>query len=362
MDLEEDATIFFRISADFPREDVEAIAARLAGSNSLIPGFIAPPAGLVSIEALLYAELIDRSSTVVLLDRNVASRMAKIAKEGVRRPLDGPSQVAVDLMALSQSMNLDLEPVIAFRELAHAHGNEAAIEELQWFRSADVGQARAWIDVALGRADALPSTPPADREEYNLAQPFHRWRCNYVVLLKAAELELSPLSPRERAERLYQWMASDFIIAGPAALYSSMFFSPFAAKAGLFKQLRSRDRQRALTGIRNAAWDVTYLSDLSRRAMTEPYESKRFLLATADRALAEIAPLLFLDAEDMAGFEIALAARVESWWRGDAAAVARFATDAMAEAESRPPPEGPEGVEDYVGYLIGLGEQKILDG
>ncbi|ARS28306.1 hypothetical protein [Sphingomonas sp. KC8] len=141
-----------------------------------------------------------------------------------------------------------------------------------------------------------------------------------------------------------------------------MFFSPFAAKAGLFKQLRSPDRQRALTGIRNAAWDVTYLSDLSRRAMTEPYETKRFLLATADRALAEIAPLLFIDAEDMAGFETALAARVEPWWRGDAAAVARFATDAMAEAESRPPPEGPEGVDDYVGYLMGLGEQKILGG
>ncbi|HEX7821004.1 MAG TPA: hypothetical protein VF463_10345, partial [Sphingobium sp.] len=106
MDLEDDANIFFRISADFPREDVEAIASRLAGSNSLIPGFIAPAAGLVSLEALLYAELIDGSSTVVLVDRNVASRMAKIAKEGVRRPLDGPTQVAVDLMALSQSMNL----------------------------------------------------------------------------------------------------------------------------------------------------------------------------------------------------------------------------------------------------------------
>lgn len=360
MDLEEDANIFFRISADFPKDDVEAIASRLANSNSLIPGFIAPPAGLVALEALLYAELIDQSSTVVILDRNVASRMAKIAKEGARRPLDAPTQVAVDLMALSQSMNLDLEPVIAFRELAHAHGNDAALDELQWFRAADVGQARAWIDVALGRADALPSSAPGDREDHDLAQPFHRWRCNYVVLLKAAELELSSLSPRERAEQLYKWMASDFIIAGPAALYSSMFFSPFATKAGLFKQLRSPDRQRALTGIRNAAWDVTYLSDLTRRVMSEPYESKRFLLATADTALAEIAPLLFIDAEDMAGFQAELAAKTETWWRRDAPAVAQFAVDAMQEAESRPPPEAPEGVDDYVGYLMGLGEAKIL--
>lgn len=360
MDLEDDANIFFRIAADFPREDVEEIASRLASSNSLIPGFIPPPVGLVSIEALLYAELVDQSNTVVLLDRNVASRMAKIAREGARRPLDGPTQVAVDLMALSQSMNLDLEPVIAFRELAHAHGNDAALEELQWFRAADVGQAHAWIDVALGRTDALPSTAPADREEYDLAQPFHRWRCNYVVLLKAAELELSPLSPLERAERLFKWMVSDFIVAGPAATYSAMFFSPFAAKAGLFKQLRSPDRQRALTGIRNAAWDVTYLSDLSRRAMSEPYESKRFLLATADRALAEIAPLLFVDAEDLGAFERELGSKMGPWWRGDAAALARFTAEAITEAENRGPPEGPEGVDDYVGHLMGIGEGKIL--
>jgi len=360
MDLEEDATILFRISSDFPRRDVEKIAGRLASSNSLIPGFIAPEVGLVSLQALLYAELIDRSETIVLLDRNIASRMAKIAREGARRPFDGPTQIAVDLMALSQSMNLDLEPVIAFRELAHNHGNEAALEELRWFRAADTGQAQAWIDVALGRADALPTTPAVEREDYDLSQPFHRYRCNYAVLLKAAELELSGKPPPDRMADLCRWMVSDFIVAGPATLYCAMFFSPFAAKAGLFKYLRSPHRQRALTGIRNAAWDVTYLSDLSRRAMTESFETKRNLLATADQALAEIAPLLFIDAEDFDAFEASLASLLEPWWGKDASSIAGCIASGIDAGRTRPSPQAPEEVEDYVGDLIAAGERRVL--
>jgi len=362
MDLEEDATVFFRIAPDFPREDVEFIASRLAASNSLVPGFIPPSAGPISLEALLYAELIDETGTVVLLDRNIASRMAKITREGASRPLDGPTQVAVDLMALSQSMNLDLEPVIAFRELAQGQGNDAALEELRWFRAADHGQAHAWIDVALGRADALPSVPDSDKEDHDLAAPLHRWRCNYAVLLKAAELELMPLPPKDRMARLLDWMASDFIIAGPAALFCAMFFSPFASKAGLFKHLRSPDRRRALSGIRNAAWDVTYLSGLSRRVIAEPYETKRHLLATADRALAEIAPLMFIDAQDMETFGQALCVQIEPWWRRDAAAVASWFASAITTGAQRLPPEAAKGVTDYVGDLIANGERQMLTG
>lgn len=360
MNLEEDATILFRISQDFPYADVEEIAGRLAGSNSLIPGFIAPEVGLVSLQAMLYAELIDQSETVVLLDRNIASRMAKIARDGARRPFDGPTQIAVDLMALSQSMNLNLEPVIAFRELAHNHGNEAALEELRWFRAADTGQAHAWIDVALGRADSLPASPTVEHETYDLAEPFHRYRCNYAALLKAAQLELDATPPHGRMADLCEWMVSDFIVAGPAALYCAMFFSPFASKAGLFKHLRSPDRQRALTGIRNAAWDVTYLSDLSRRAINESFETKRFLLATADQALAEIAPLLFIDAESSEAFEVTLAALIKPWWRKDAAAIAAFIASAMEAGCTRPPPQAAKGAEDYVGDLIAAGEQSVL--
>lgn len=360
MELEEDATILFSLGGNFPYEDVKTIAARVAASNSLVPGFIAPVAGLTSIEAFLYSELIDQASTTVIVDRNVASRMAQIARDGAVHPLNGPTQIAVDLMALAQSVNLNIDPSIAFHELAHLNGNAEASEELQWFRAADHGQAQAWIDVALKRKDALPLSAPAAQEDYDLSKPLFRWRRNYTVLLKAAELELSNLSPKERMLALLDWMISDFMLAGPAAIYCSMYFAPLAMKAGMFKQLRSPNRDRALNGIKNAAWDVTYLSELVRHATSSNHDSDRFILATADKAVAQVAPLLFLDAEDLPDLEAKLSAQFEKWWQADSVSLAKSFASAMALAMERSPPQHGSQSEDPVGDLIAIGEESIL--
>lgn len=360
MKLEESATIHINLDPRFPMNDVQAIAARVAVSKSLVPGYIPPAVGLTSLEAFFFAELITGTSTVILVDRNVVSRMAKIARSGALRPFDTPTQFAVDLMALSQAVNLDIEPSIAFHELAHYQGNEEACEELRWFRAADFGQAQAWIDIALGRTDALPVAEPAPRQELNLAFPLGRWRRNYAALLKAAQLELTPMAPQDRLVNLLDWMISDFFFAGPAALYACMYLSPFASKAGMFKSLRSPERQRALTGIRNAAWDVTYLSDMVRRVTQDPYETKRYLLATADKAVAQIAPLLFIDAGDVLGYQVALSRELDHWWRGDAASIAAHFAAAIDAMEGRPAPQGPVGAVDFVGDLIEQGEAAVL--
>lgn len=81
--LQEDATIAFRLDPDFPRSDVEEIGERLMASGALTPGFIAPPAGLLALEAMLFAEHIEGIPTVLLPDRNVVTRMARVAREGV---------------------------------------------------------------------------------------------------------------------------------------------------------------------------------------------------------------------------------------------------------------------------------------
>lgn len=74
-----------------------------------------------------------------------------------------------------------------------------------------------------------------------------------MVALKAAELELSPMAPIERAKSLLRWMFEDFFLAVPAAIFAAMYFSPFANKRRLLNQLRPTDRERTIAGIRNAA-------------------------------------------------------------------------------------------------------------
>lgn len=358
--LEEDATVMIALDPEFPAEDVRVIADRLGASGILVPGFIPPEVGLTAFEALAYAAYVERTPTMILPDRNLVSRMARAARDGVARPTDRPMQAAIDLMALAQAFNYDIEPAIAFHELAHRDGNDVANEELRWFRAADHGQAKAWIDLAIGGTDRLAKIEPGPSTDFDLAAPIHRYRCNHAVALRVAALKLdATVRPAARAVSLLEWMASDFIVAGPAAIFAAMYLSPRASRAGMLKQLKSQDRARALAGVRNAAWDITHLSDFVRRAKGVDYEEQRFIFATADRALAQLGHLLFVDAEHLDGFEAELAALIEPWWHKDAGTVANAVADTIATVANRPPPEAPPGIDDYVGYLIEQGERAV---
>jgi len=359
--LEDDATVLFGLDPRFPFEDVEAIGARLMASGALTPGFVPPAAGLLTVRAMLYADRFERLPTVLLPDRNVVTRMARIARDGLIGREDPPTRLALDLMAFCQAMNIDIEPGLAFQELAQVMGDEVANEELRWFRVADTGaRATYWIELAVGRSDRLPALAPNAPEDLPLSQPPHRWRCNYAVMLTATALELDgTLSPVERFGRLLDWMVDEFILAGPAAIFCTKFLSPRAPRAGLVKGFRSANRDRAMAGVRNAAWDVTYLSELTRRAQPGSYAMARCIFASADRALAELAPLLLIDVEDASDYRHELAARLKTWWCGDADRIAGMLLDAIARVERRDAPAGPPGVDDYVGFKIAEGERRV---
>lgn len=361
MELEEDAIVLLRLDPRLPIADVEAIAARLMASGALTPGFIEPAAGLLSVRSMLYAETVERRPTILLPDRNVVTRMARIAREGVIGRDDVPSRLALDLMAFAQAMNVGIEPAVAFMELAQSTSAGVADQELRWFRAADEGgRAMDWIDLAMGRSPRLPplSAKPSEGRSFPTAP--HRWRCNYAVVLKAASLELSSdLSPIGRFEALIAWMVEDFILAGPAAVLCALFLSPRGPRSGLVKGLRSPDRARALAGAKNAAWDATYLSELVRRAHPDSYEKARCIFASADRSLADLAPVLLIDAEEPAVHRRELSRRFEPWWPNDAERVGAALMNGLDAVATRTPPEAPGGVQDYVGDKIAEGEEAL---
>lgn len=347
-----------RFDPGFPLEDVRQIAADLMEHGGIVPGFVPADCGVLDPLAVEYAKLMGET-TVVLPDRNVVSRIAAIAEGRARFPLNKPSQLAADLMAFCQCMDLNFDPAIAFHELAHVEGNELANRELAWFRAADEAQALKWVDVSRGRAQNLGTLEIEEVTTHDLARPLDRWLRNYVAALKIAELELSDRRPLERALALLDWMMDEFYLAGPAGVFASMYFSPTAAKKRLIKQLRSTDRDRALEGVRNAAWDMTHLSDLTRRMRREGDGPGRFIFATADEGLAEIAHRMVVDSEPE-GLDAELGQLLSGWWSaGDVAVLgARFAR-AIEKAASRPAPVGRRGLDDPISYWITEGEEKI---
>jgi len=357
---DEDGFFAVRFPPDFPMDDMVQIALDLMADGGIVAGYIPAERGMLDLMVMKYAELMGET-TVILPDRNLISRMAAIAEGRARYPLDKPSQLAANLMAYCQCMDLNFDPLIAFHELAHKEGNKEANRELAWFRASDDAQALAWVDISRGRAQTLGLTGHAPLTSHDLAAPLNRWERNYIVALKIAELELTDLKPIERALALLDWMLADFFLAGPAAIFASMYFSPNAAKKRLMKSLRSPDRERAIEGVRNAAWDMTHLSDLARRMKKEGDGPGRFIFATGDKGLAEIARRIPIDAEP-GDLRDELARQMGMWWPAANLAVLadRFA-DAIFVSSSRSPPAGPAGAEDPIADFIAIGERAVRD-
>lgn len=354
-----EARYIVRFDDDFPRHDVEALADELMTSGVLAPGFVPPSAGLLNLGAIVYAKDEQGFDTVVLPDRNLVSRMARVARDGHADLKDKTSRTALALMAFCQAMNLDFEPSVAFHELGVIEGNEVAREELAWFRAADNAAAREWIGLAMGQRSRVDLGDPPDQVAHDFASPPPRWRRNYVVALKVAELELSTeIAPIDRALALIDWMYNDFIVAGPAAVFASMYLGPLAAKKRLFKNLRSKDREKAIRGIQNAAWDMTHLSDFVRRARTAEQNKRRYIFASGDHALVRMASRLFLQPEPADGWPSFSEALAEWWSAIDARRLAEAVFDRMnrLQASDRP---WPDPSPDFVADLTMGGEQRI---
>lgn len=302
------------LSEDFPLDDYENLAHFLTASETLVPAFIPPAVGLLSLDAVKYASEIDRLQTVLLPDRNIVSRFVRIARDGRVGKRDMPTQVSLAIMALAQIVDFCIEPSIAFHEYAHSGGNTEANAELSLFRVADHANPGQWIELALGRKDVfIPIIPAPSASDSDLAFPLHRWRRNYIAMLKVAELSLEDMSPLDKMTSLLDWMRDDFLVAAPAAVFACFLFAPTSIRAGALKGLRSTDRERAIAGVKNAAWDVTQVSELMRRASLQDEEGTRYIFVTADRVLRLVADMAVRLSISMSN-DRGLAGPLSDWW------------------------------------------------
>jgi hypothetical protein len=362
-DADEDFSMLLKFPPDFPLADLYALSERLAVTEVCVPGYVPPPVGLFHPDGFFYDHHIERSKTILIPDRNVVSRMAQLAR-GRRVEADQQVRTAAGLLAFAQCLDIEIEPSVAFHELAHTAGNEAAWDELGWFRSADNARVHDVMDVALGRGDQLRAPgPPHEVQKHDLAKPLRRWNRNYIIALKVMDLEMQDLRPIERVLRLLDWMRDDFMFGGPAAMLASVYFAPNSPpRRRVFKDKNSSDREAAIAGARNAAWDLTHLSEFVRKVNEAgPDGRPRYLFASFDRHLRLMAKLLFDCATEISAAD-ALPKALSSWWsetdaRRIAATIAGH-LDRINSAEWRAK-TAPEP--DFINHMIARGEAIVRE-
>jgi hypothetical protein len=342
-----------KLSAEFPMRELMFVGDNLRKADVLVLDRPDPDFDVCSPIDHIGLSLLDRGAAVLLPDRNVVSRMAQLAK-GQR--IDSHGRNAAAILAFSQHLEIQIEPSIAFHELAFNEGNEAALGELGWFRTADSGSPAEWLAAAMGVADTIQTIGiPPPIEFVDLAKPLKRWRRNYVVALKMAELELNEnLNAIKRVILLLEWMRDKFIVAGPAAMLAFLYFAPNSPpRRGLLKNLRSADRKVALNGLRNAAWDITYLSDFARRINEVGGTGRtRFVFATFDQRLRDLARFVVGEYEEVDSQD-SLATSFQRWWSvADAQHIAALWAACISRTRSHEWWAKYKERPDYVGQLI----------
>lgn len=229
-DAEEELEGAILLQPGFPYHQLMALAPVLEAAGVFTPGYGPPPIGLCHPDGFLYARSFQSRSTILLPDRNIASRFAQIAKGA---PATNELRLVAAIKAFCHFLDILVEPSVAFHELAHKQGNDIANEELAWFRIGDNGDAFAWFAYAIGEIDRIPASADQPRiGSHDLALPLRRWRRNYIVALKIAALELAPMPNLQRMLSLLEWMHSDFIVAGPAAMLACIYFAPNSPPRG----------------------------------------------------------------------------------------------------------------------------------
>lgn len=358
------STAGFLLPNDFPLEDLFEVSERLVEANICIPGYIPPEVGLLHPYGYLYEQNVESIKTTLIPDRNVVSRFAQLAQGKVAHA-DPQMRVAAGLLAFAQCLDIEIEPSIAFHELAHKSGNDISLSELAWFRAADNANPYDLIDVALMRKDALANPyTPHEVAVQDLARPLKRWNRNYILALKMMELELRLDKPIDRVLNLLDWMQHDFMFGGPAALLASVYFAPNSPpRKRVFKDKNAKDREKAIAGVRNATWDLTQLSEFIRRVNEGAEgESKRYLFASFDKHLCLMARLTFKFGVDTSAPD-GLSAALSEWWPAEDAvriATAIFghidriqASEWKVKTTSNP---------DFIDELIRAGEAYIRRG
>jgi hypothetical protein len=258
------------------------------------------------------------TQTQLLVDRNLMTRWVSLGKSCIA---SHEHRLAAATLAFCQCCDILIEPNIALYELAANQGNQAAHEEETAFRIVDNTAPQLWVDIALGRVTQLnllsQSETGRKNAEIDYCTPLKVWRRFYVLALKVAALSLQSGPAHILLERLFEWMHAEYLFLAPGTIMALCYFAPNSPKKGLLKQIRSADRDNALSGIKNATWDLTLVSEWIKMVHRQRESNTLALLGSLDTKLHTVARniLAFSDSDEV----IAAKSRqmVDSLWGSD---------------------------------------------
>lgn len=289
-------------------EDYAALRSILSAADPLVTGNYAD-SGSFDLSEYLAAARLGSVEFMALFDRNLLSPLAELAagkqlagsEESIRT-----GRVACACAAFCILADILIEPSMALYEYASTQGNSAAQADYSNFRIADNADPAMFIDIALGRADRMPSehivqvqfVPGVVKQtsrEPNFEKMLRMWLPNYLYVLKIAALRRRGLSPLESALEFQRWQSEESFYNAAASMYCLASASHQPPKGQMLKGINSTDPTTLRKGVRNAAWDICLIQQFGKYVTTP--KSPSWSLWSLDKAVREIARALFIREE-----------------------------------------------------------------
>lgn len=245
-----------------------------------------------------------RNATLnVLIDNNILTRLIDLAKGKEIECNDKSHRDCCALISFFMLGHFQLEPNIAIYERASKLGHLKALDDYQFFTIANHIHPMVYTEIALGLKskvsyDQIDYTKSIikvnEPKESNFCKGLNIWKLNYLYILKAVILLKSDHESDKKVEYFLDWVIRDCLAIAGSIIFTLCLFSPRKSKLPtMIKNINSTNKNKLLDGIKNTAWDLTYLAEWSKHCKNQD-ENTIWFLCSNDKLLKLIAENIFL--------------------------------------------------------------------
>jgi hypothetical protein len=232
--------------------------------------------------------------TTFLIDRNIYSQILTLAKGTA---ITEKTRVAAGIMAFASCANVGLEPSLALYEGSASGARGGWKNDLGLFHRGDDIHPGNWAALAVGDAQRFAGRISPRRLRAEISQRFDpaiklkSFEFVYPILLKMALMSRTAASCDSKMIALLEWMYDSWHFSAPATVLGSLVLSQDPPRK-VFKNIGSPDRRRALKGVKNAAWDLVYITEWYKKIKAQVSTNKLTVICSRDRMLLRVAELL----------------------------------------------------------------------
>jgi hypothetical protein len=230
----------------------------------------------------------------LLIDRNIYSQVLALAKgDAVTEQM----RVAAGVMAFASCANAQIEPGLALYEGSASGALGGWKNDLGLFQGADRIHPGHWAALALGRAQKFERRIARRRLQSDITKRFDPamklkpFEFVYPILLKMASICRAAGSPDSKMLVLIDWIYDSWQFSAPAMILASNVLSQDPPRK-VFKNIGSNDRMLALLGVKNAAWDLVYLTEWHKAIKVQSATNALTVLCSCDVLLLKVAEQL----------------------------------------------------------------------